>query len=87
MTAVKSIREIHDAFDKKVITPVELTKSFLSAAKASDHNAYLTFCDERAISKAQQAEKILAEFGGKVPRDKFPLLGIPLGIKDALTVE
>ena len=84
---MKSISEIHDAFDKKEISPVELTKNFLAAAKASDHNAYLTICDERALGQANQAEKIIADAGGKVPREKFPLLGIPIGIKDALTVE
>ena len=84
---MKTISEIHDAFDKKETSPVELTKNFLAAAKASDHNAYLTICDERALEQAKQAEKIIAAAGGKVPREKFPLLGIPLGIKDALTVE
>jgi len=81
-----SISEIHDAFDKKNISPVELTREALSSSKSSTQNAFLTFCEERAVAQAKAADQILAK-EGKVPRDKYPLLGIPMGIKDNLVME
>jgi aspartyl-tRNA(Asn)/glutamyl-tRNA(Gln) amidotransferase subunit A len=82
----KTIRHIHDAFDKKALSSVELTQAYLEAARKSQHNAYLTLCEERALNQARAADSILAK-EGKVPRDRYPLLGIPLGIKDVLTMD
>lgn len=83
----KTVREIHDAYDAKTLSPVELTRQFLNAAKASKHNAFISMCEDRAIEQAKAAENTLKNNGGKVPRDKNPLLGIPLGIKDILTMD
>jgi aspartyl-tRNA(Asn)/glutamyl-tRNA(Gln) amidotransferase subunit A len=83
---MKSIREVHDAFDKKKISAVELTQNYLQAAKASPSGAYLTFCEDRALDQAKVADFLIAK-EGKVPRDKMPLLGIPMGIKDILTID
>jgi aspartyl-tRNA(Asn)/glutamyl-tRNA(Gln) amidotransferase subunit A len=82
----RTIRDVHNAFDKKVISPVELTQEFLKAAKSSQHGAFLTFCEERALQQAQAAEGVIQK-EGKVPREKMPLLGIPLGIKDNLCID
>jgi aspartyl-tRNA(Asn)/glutamyl-tRNA(Gln) amidotransferase subunit A len=82
----RTIREIHDAFDKKLLSPVELTRDYLASAKASQTGAYLHLCEERALEQAKAADKVLAR-EGKVPRDRMPLLGIPLGIKDNLTID
>src|SRR5437879_6527102 len=86
MAEFNSIKKVHDAYDAKKLSPVELTKEYLKAIKASDHNAYLTVCEERALKQADSAAKILKS-EGKVPREKYPLLGVPMGIKDVLTVE
>jgi aspartyl-tRNA(Asn)/glutamyl-tRNA(Gln) amidotransferase subunit A len=83
---MRTIREIHDAFDRKTLSPVELTREYLAASRASPHNAYLTICDERALRQAEDAARILAA-EKRVPRERYPLLGIPLAHKDALTVE
>ncbi len=82
----KTIREIHDAFDKKTLSPVELTRDYLAAVKASQTGSYLTICEDRALSQAKAADILLTKHG-KVPRDQKPLLGIPLGIKDNLTMD
>lgn len=81
-----TISAIHDAFDRKELSPVELTRDTLAAAKSSKHNAYLTLLEERAMEAAKRADQILAETG-KVPRDRYPLLGIPLAIKDNLVID
>jgi aspartyl-tRNA(Asn)/glutamyl-tRNA(Gln) amidotransferase subunit A len=81
-----TIREIHDAFDKKLLSPVELARDYLAAARADKGNAWLHVCEERAIGQAKAADAILAR-DGRVPRERLPLLGIPLGIKDILTID
>src|SRR4051794_35421193 len=83
---LKSIAAIHEAYEKKLASPVEVTRDFLTAAKASKHNAYLTICEDRAIAQAKAADQLLAR-EGRVPLDRHPLFGIPMGIKDVLTLE
>lgn len=83
---LRGIREIHDAFDRKELSPTELTGEFLRRIRASTHNAFLTVCEELALEQARAAEVLLAR-EGKVPRDRSPLLGIPLAIKDNLVLE
>jgi aspartyl-tRNA(Asn)/glutamyl-tRNA(Gln) amidotransferase subunit A len=86
MEKIKTIREIHDAFDSKTLSPVELAHEKLAAAKTDGGNAFLTLCEERAIAQAKAAAALL-ERDGRVARDKMPLLGIPIGIKDNLTID
>lgn len=83
---LKTIKRIHDALDSKETSVLELTKSYLAAAKASDHNAYLHLCEKRALEQAVSCDAILKS-NGKVPRTEKPLFGVPMGIKDILHVE
>ena len=82
----RSIREIHDAFDARTLSPVELTRDAIAAARASTRNDFLAVCEERALEQARSAEALIAR-EGRVPRDRLPLLGIPMGIKDALCID
>ncbi len=86
MTEYLSVAEIHKAYNQKILSPVEFTKDFFKKIKASNHNAYLTLCEEKAIAQAKLADQILAK-EGKVPSEKYPLLGIPLGVKDVLVTQ
>ncbi len=86
MTTFNKISEIHDAFDAKKLSSTELTQDYFKKIKASQHNAYLALCEDRALKQAKDADSAIAK-SGKVPRDQFPLLGIPLGIKDLLTMD
>ena len=81
-----TISAVHDAFDRKEISALELTQGYLARARASEHNAYLLLSEERAVAQAKKADQIIAS-EGRVPRDRLPLLGIPLGIKDVLTIQ
>jgi len=81
-----TIRQVHDAFDQKKLSPTELTHEYLKAAKASKHNAYITIAEERALAQAKAAEQVIAR-DGRVPRERLPLLGIPIGIKDLFTID
>lgn len=82
----RTIREIHDAFDRKRFSPSELTKELLGEIRASQLNAFITVCEDRAVSQALLADEAL-DREGKVPRERMPLFGIPFGIKDALTLD
>ena len=82
----KTIHEVHQAYQKKMISSVELTRDFLLASKKDTRNIYLHLCEERALEQAKSADRILAQNGG-VPLKETPLLGIPIAIKDALTIE
>lgn len=81
-----TISSIHDAYDRKELSPVDLVRDTLKAAKASKHNAYLMLLEDRAMEAAIKAEAILAKHG-KVPRSEYPLLGIPLALKDNLVLD
>lgn len=81
-----TIREVHDAFDQKKLTSEELTLHYLSAIRSSQHNAYLTVCEDLALKQARAAD-IRIQSEGRVPREKAPLLGIPMGIKDIFTLD
>jgi aspartyl-tRNA(Asn)/glutamyl-tRNA(Gln) amidotransferase subunit A len=86
MSAFTSFKDIHDAYDAKKASPVEVVRSYLDAAQKDARNAYLTFCEDRALTQAKQAEERLRR-EGKVPRAEEPLFGIPLGIKDVLAID
>jgi len=82
----KTISAIHDAFEAKKTSPFELTRAVLDAAKSTQTNAFLTICEDRALSQARAADAELAK-SGRVPRSEKPLFGIPMGVKDILAIE
>jgi len=82
----KTVTEVHAAFNKKIISPLEFTRELLNSAKTSQSGAFLTLCEDRAITSAVVATDILNQ-EGQVPRDRMPLFGIPLGVKDLITIE
>ena len=82
------ISKIHDDFDSGKTTPLELTKHFFAAIKVSKHNAFITLCESRALKQAEAlTQDLKSKHGGLVPRSAMPLYGIPLGIKDVLTMD
>ncbi len=88
MNSLTSIREIHDSFDEGLSDPLSLTESFFTRIKESPHNAYITLCEDRALKQAEVLRlNLKTKFQGKVPRASHPLFGIPLGIKDVLTMD
>ncbi|PIR16344.1 MAG: Asp-tRNA(Asn)/Glu-tRNA(Gln) amidotransferase GatCAB subunit A [Deltaproteobacteria bacterium CG11_big_fil_rev_8_21_14_0_20_49_13] len=74
------IREIHNRLIKGETTSVALTKEHLNKAKTSKLNTFITVCEERALVQAEAADKRIKE------GNALPLTGIPLGVKDLLTV-
>ncbi len=83
--AFASIEVIGKLFRKRKLSPVELTKLMLARIERLNPklNAYITITTEVALAQAQKAEsEIFAPGGRKGPRDRGPLHGIPISLKD-----
>src|SRR5712691_4497203 len=88
--AFASIEEIGKLFRKRKLSPVELTKLMLARIEQLNPklNAYLTVTAELALAQAQKAEReLFAPRGRKGQRDRGPLHGIPLSLKDNIYTE
>jgi aspartyl-tRNA(Asn)/glutamyl-tRNA(Gln) amidotransferase subunit A len=87
--AFSSIPEIGHLFRTRKLSPVELTKHFLDRIEKinTELNAYLTVTSELALAEARQAEKeLFASRSNKSRRDRGPLHGIPIALKDNMNI-
>jgi aspartyl-tRNA(Asn)/glutamyl-tRNA(Gln) amidotransferase subunit A len=83
--AFASIEEIARLFRKRKLSPVELTKLILARIDQLNPklNAYITVTSELALAQAKRAEtELFAPRGRKGYRDRGPLHGIPISLKD-----
>jgi aspartyl-tRNA(Asn)/glutamyl-tRNA(Gln) amidotransferase subunit A len=83
--AFASIDEIARLFRQRKLSPVELTKLMLSRIEQLNPklNAYITVTAELALAQAKRAEtELFASRGRKGFRDRGPLHGIPISLKD-----
>jgi aspartyl-tRNA(Asn)/glutamyl-tRNA(Gln) amidotransferase subunit A len=83
--AFASIEEIARLFRKRKLSPVELAKLMLDRIERLNPklNAYITVTPELALTQAKKAEaELFAPRGSKGHRDRGPLHGIPISLKD-----
>jgi aspartyl-tRNA(Asn)/glutamyl-tRNA(Gln) amidotransferase subunit A len=83
--AFASIEEIARLFRKRTLSPVELTKLVLARIEQLNPklNAYITVTSELALAQAKKAEtELFVPLGRKGYRDRGPLHGIPISLKD-----
>jgi aspartyl-tRNA(Asn)/glutamyl-tRNA(Gln) amidotransferase subunit A len=83
--AFASIEEIAALFRKRKLSPVELTKLILDRIERLNPklNAYITVTRELALTQAKKAEaELFASGARKGLRDRGPLHGIPISLKD-----
>src|SRR5215475_11094571 len=83
--AFRSISELGRLFRSRKLSPVELTKHFLERIERlnPELNAYLTVTSELALAHAKKAEaELCSPHGKKSRRDRGPLHGIPISLKD-----
>src|ERR1700686_3144234 len=83
--AFASIEEIGKLFRKRKLSPVELTKLMLARIDQPKPklNAYIPGTAELALNQAKKAEaELFAPRGRKGHRDRGPLHGIPISLKD-----
>lgn len=81
------LRNFHDGLDQKKFSVLEVTQEYLKLSASSDLNAYIQFSQDRALQQARDADALIAKEGGKVPREKYPVLGAGLAIKDLFTIQ
>lgn len=79
-----SVKTLLSLLSEKQISSVELTRAYLNRIETleSDVQAFLTLIPEKALEQAQIADKERAQGN---PQNK-PLLGLPLAVKDVLTL-
>jgi aspartyl-tRNA(Asn)/glutamyl-tRNA(Gln) amidotransferase subunit A len=83
--AFASIEEIAGLFRKRKLSPLELTKLMLDRIGRVNPklNAYITVTRDFALTQAKKAEsELFASRGRKGHRDRGPLHGIPISLKD-----
>ena len=82
--AFASIEQIGKLFRKRKLSPLELTKLMLRriAELNPKLNAYLTVTADLALAQAKKAEAELFAPRGRKSRDRGPLHGIPISLKD-----
>ena len=83
--AFASIEEVARLYRKRKLSPVELTKLMLARIDQLNPklNAYITVTAELAVAQAKKAEaELFAPRGRKGRRDRGPLHGIPISLKD-----
>ena len=86
--AFASIEEVSRLIRRRKISPVELTQILLQRIERLNPklNAYLTLTPETALAQAKQAEaELFGPRGRKSRRDRGPLHGIPLSLKDNIS--
>ncbi len=83
--AFASIDVIGKLFRTRKLSPLELTKLLLARIERLNPklNAYITVTNELALAQAKKAEsELFAPRGRKGHRDRGPLHGIPISLKD-----
>jgi aspartyl-tRNA(Asn)/glutamyl-tRNA(Gln) amidotransferase subunit A len=83
--AFASIEEVARLYRKRNVSPVEVTKLMLARIEQLNPklNAYITVTPELALAQARKAEtELFAPHGRKGHRDRGPLHGIPISLKD-----
>ena len=83
--AFASIEQIGKLFRKRKLSPVELTKLMLARIEQLHPklNAYIAVTAELALAQAKRAEaELFGPRGRKGRRDRGPLHGIPISLKD-----
>jgi aspartyl-tRNA(Asn)/glutamyl-tRNA(Gln) amidotransferase subunit A len=83
--AFASIEEVACLYRKRKLSPVDVTKLMLARIDQLNPklNAYITVTAEQALAQAKKSEaELFAPRGRKGHRDRGPLHGIPISLKD-----
>src|SRR5713226_9409661 len=83
--AFACIEEVARLYRKRKLSPVELTQLMLARIEQLNPqlNAYITVTSELALAQSKKAEaELFAPRGRKGHRDRGPLHGVPISLKD-----
>ncbi len=78
---IKTLSQLSKDLDDGQVSSVELTKDYLTRIQQSEHNAFISQCDELALEQAKAADQRRAS------GDKTTLLGIPIAQKDIFCID
>jgi len=89
MTIMNTIKDMIKALEKGEISSYELTESCLNRIDSLEPavHAFITLTPELALSTAKEADKQWAKWRKNKKEIHAPLLGIPIAIKDLLTLK
>ena len=73
----KTLAALARAYREDRLSPVAVTRILLERIEGDETNAFITVTAERAVEDATRAEKEL-----RSGRDRGPLHGVPVGLKD-----
>ncbi len=78
-----TIKSVLNGFKNKEFSSVELTKACLEQIKKHDKklNAFITICEKEALEDAKKADKLFSNSAIE-QLNNYPLLGIPIALKD-----
>ncbi len=83
-----TITEFHEALKAKKTSVREVVSSYLEKIKKENKelNAYLEVFEKESVERAEDIDKIINEGGIEDSLKKFPLLGVPMAIKDNILI-
>jgi aspartyl-tRNA(Asn)/glutamyl-tRNA(Gln) amidotransferase subunit A len=81
---LQTIVQLHEAYKKKKVTCVEVVQIFLERIGKSQTNAFISVTETLALKQAKYCDDLIA---AGCDWDQNPLLGIPVGIKDNISVK
>ena len=79
-----SIGELKEAYRARRVSPVEVTRALIERAERAQPrvNAFIAITAERALARARETERRLMRGEGDPAPGRFPLLGVPITLKD-----
>lgn len=83
-----TIKKAQEGLIKKEFSSQELVKACLERIKKLDSrlNAFITVCEKEALEQAEKADRLLSG-GEKEQWNNYPLLGIPIALKDLFSTK
>ena len=83
---ITTLAKLSKQLESGKISSVELTKDYLERIKQSEHNAFISTCDELALKQAALADKTRAD--NKADKStSSALLGVPVAQKDIFCID
>lgn len=78
---IQTLKSLSDKLASRELSSVELTSDYLNRIANSNHNAFISVDEQRAIAQAEAAD------AKRAAGDQSPLLGIPVAQKDIFCID
>lgn len=83
-----TIKSVKESLKKKEFSAVELLNTYLEQIKKYDKelNSFITVCEKEALEQAKKADRLFSNSTIE-QLNKYPLLGIPIAVKDLFSTK